>query len=356
MKSRIYGALAAPFRQFWDGFLWWMVRGSVEAVRYRPRHLELVLACGASQPEVPEGLVRWVAEVRTRPAVRQLSGFPHAVVRALAAWAASWFGPTASAVVRWSSGAVAGVADQVGAGTLERPLRARAHPGLLVPHSHVVAVLAVDMRGYSNLTLLLDDTPYLTDLIGDYLSELTKVVESNRGVVFQYTGDGLLALFLPELAGVENSEMFPRLVNEIGAALHQTFDTLRARWQAQWEERGQDGVDVGLGVGLSFGEATIGFIGPLGKKQFGAIGAPVNLAAFLCSEAEPGTVLIDRDSFTRSGATPPEAKLIRLRSKKLRSRVETLRLEYGARRTSGASRWLTVAAPRSPSRESQPAE
>src|SRR5439155_265482 len=82
-----------------------------------------------------------------------------------------------------------------------RRLVARVHPGLLVPHLHVVAVLAVDMRGFSKLTGALEDTQYLAELIEIYLTELTEVVERDRGVVFQYTGDGLLALFLPELAG-----------------------------------------------------------------------------------------------------------------------------------------------------------
>jgi class 3 adenylate cyclase len=56
-------------------------------------------------------------------------------------------------------------------------------------------------------------------------------------------------------------------------------------------------------IGLSFGPATIGF-GPAGKKQFGVIGEPVNLAAFLCSQAYAGSLLVDRDSFVRAGATP----------------------------------------------------
>jgi class 3 adenylate cyclase len=315
--------------KLWDRMVWGLARGSVEAVRYRPNHLSLVMACGCFQPDAPSEVARWVIKIRARPEIRRAFGLPHAVVRVVSSWAARWLGPTASAVLRWSSGAVAAMADEVSASTVEHAFRARAHPGLLVPHLHAVAILAVDMRGFSNLTVALNDTQYLTDLVGEYLTELTAVVERHRGVVFQYTGDGLLGLFLPELAGSTGTQLLQRLVGETCSELHDAFDVLHDSWRADWHARGLRRVDVGLGVGLSYGEATIGFMGPSGKKQFGVIGAPVNLAAFLCSEAESGTVLVDRDTFTRAGTVPPDVKVLRLRSKKLRRRIETVRLEHG---------------------------
>src|SRR5207244_3848901 len=207
---------------------------------------------------------------------------PHRGVRAVAGLAARWLGPTASALVRFSSGAAAAAADRLSAGTVERVLRTRAHPGLLVPHAHDAAVLAVDMRGFSQLTLALDDTPYLAGLLEEYLTALTGVVERHRGLVFQYTGDGLLALFIAELAGGRP------------------------------------------GAGLSYGRVTMGYIGAYGKKQFAALGEPVNLAALLCADAEAGTVLIDRGSFERAGFEPLRARTVRLRSRKLRRHLEAV--------------------------------
>lgn len=317
-------------QKLFDRIVWGMARGTVEAVRYRPNHLALVMACGCSQPDVPSDVARWVIKIRARPEIRQVSGLPHAVVRTVASWASRWLGPTASALVRWTSGAVASLADELGASTVEHAFRARAHPGLLVPHPHAVAVLAVDMRGFSSLTVALNDTQYLTDLVGEYLTELTAVVERHRGVVFQYTGDGLLALFLPELSGSTGTQLLQRLLTETCRELHDGFDALHQHWRVDWAERGLRKVEVGLGVGLSYGNATIGFMGPSGKKQFGVIGSPVNLAAFLCAEAEPGTVLVDRETFARAGSVPPGVRVMRLRSKKLRRRIETVRLEHGS--------------------------
>jgi len=314
---------------------WVTARGAVDAVRYQPRHLDLVVACGASQPEVSASVAHWLVETRAQPVVIRVSRLPHAAVRALAREAARWFGPTASAVIRWFSGATAAAADHAGSLAIEARLRARVHPGLLVPHPHAVAVLAVDMRGFSRLTGALEDTQYLAELVEAYLTELTGVVEQHRGVVFQYTGDGLLALFLPELAGVDGAALLDRLVNQTSPALHGVFDLLYTGWRSEWRAQGRPVVDIGLGAGLSFGRATIGFIGPSGKKQFGAIGEPVNLAAFLGSEASSGTSLVDCASFERAGGLTPPGKVVRLRSRKRHQRVETLRLYHGARAVGG---------------------
>jgi len=316
-----------------DVLVWSAVRGAVDAVRYQPRHLELVIACGVSQPEVPPRLARWAAELSTRPAGGSLV-VSHPLRRA-GAWLTRALGPVPSVLVRWFSGALAAAADHAGAAAIEVPLHARAHPGLLVPHPHVVLVVAVDMRGFSSLTAALDDTQYLADLLGEYLRELTEVVEGHRGLVFQYTGDGLLALFLPELTGLSDGQLLDRVMHQLCPALHRAFDGLHERWRSEWQAGGRDGAEIGLGVGLSFGDATIGFLGPSGKKHFGVIGAPVNLAAFLCSEAEAGVTLVDRESFAHAGATPPQARIVRLRSKKLRRRIEALRLRYGPPRPPG---------------------
>ncbi len=314
-----------------DRLAWGAARRAVDLVRYKPRQLDLVLACSAVQPDFPTPVARWLVDARAWPRVRRATELPHGLVRLVAAGAARWFGPTASALVRWSSGAVAAAADHAGATTLQRPLRARPHPGMLVPHPHHVAVVAIDIRGFSNLTRALHDTQYLADLIGEYLTEMTEVVEHQRGVVFQYTGDGLLALFLPELAGVDAGTMLDRLAHDTGGELHARFDALAERWRAEWRDAGREVPSIGLGVGVSFGRVTVGLLGPSGKKQFGAIGEPVNQAAYLCSQAPAGTVVVERDAFTRAGAPVPAARLVRLRSKKRHQRIDTVWLHCGAR-------------------------
>ena len=317
-------------RRNWEDLMdrvsWSAARGAVEAVRYEPRYLDLLLACGVSQPDLPSGLGRWLVRMRRAPFYLSASSVPHALVGRVAAVAGRSFGPTGSALVRWFSGAAAAAADRASGAAVDRRLRARVHPGLLVPHTHTVVILAVDMRGFSALTRVLHDTQYLADLVGEYLTELTEVVERHRGVVFQYTGDGLLALFLPELAGVEPAELLGSVARDVGADLNASFDRLHEGWRTEWIATGREGAKIGLGIGASFGRATIGFIGPAGKKQFGVIGEPVNVAAYLCSTAAAGTMLVDRDSFVRAGSALPEGQVVRLRSRKPHQRFDAVRV------------------------------
>jgi len=321
---RVRGRVETVLRAFG----WQMTRAGVEAVRFRPRQLDLTLACGVHQQGTAAPVARWLVERRHHPKVLGLALLPHAALRAVATQVASWFGPTASALVRWLGGAVAGAADAMGAGALERSLSLRATPGWLVPHQHVVAVVAVDMRGFSALTRELHDTQYLAELIGEYLTALTKVVEGHRGVVFDYTGDGLLALFLPELVGSAPAPMLDDLTTGFAGELHATFRGLYARWAAEWHARGREHVRIGLGSGLGFGPATIGFLGASGKKHFGVVGEPVNMAAYLCSQAPAGTLLVDRNVFARAGGTPPDGRTLRLRSKKPHQRITAVRLSF----------------------------
>ena len=238
-------------------------------------------------------------------------------------------------MLRWWLGVVAGIADRAVGSTLERLVVAAPHPSLLVPHVHQVAILAIDMRGFSQLTRELDDSQYLADLISEYLTCLTTIVEGDRGVIFQYTGDGLLAAFLPEIAGVEMGPLLERLTRRMTPALHVAFERLRARWENDWAARGVPRAPIGLGIGLSVGAATIGFLGPIGKKQLSVIGEPVNTAAYLCAQASAGAVLIDRVSFETAGITPPDARTTRLRSKKPHQRIDVICLR-GRTRTGWA--------------------
>src|SRR5206468_4031321 len=128
-------------------------------------------ASHAGRPRVWPSVARWLVGTRAQPAVVRASRLPHAAVRAIARQAARWFGPTGSALVRFFSGAIAAAADHAGSLAIETRLRARVHPGLLVPHPHAVAVLALDMRGFSKLTGALEDTQYLAQLIEVYLTE-----------------------------------------------------------------------------------------------------------------------------------------------------------------------------------------
>ncbi len=303
--------------RIWNDLSFVTASGAVDAVRYQPRRL--IFTGGRRLAALPGPGPAAVGHVS-----RGVDGAIDQLVRRIG----ERLGPDAEAFARWSFGAATGVIDQVGASAIdELGFGDRLAPGMLKPHLHTVGVLVLDMRGFSKLTVTLDDSQYLTDRIDEYLSEMTRVVERHRGVVFDYTGDGLLALFLPELTRKKDDELLAHLAGPVSTELHAAFRELYDRWRADWKATARAGAEIGLGVGITYGPATIGLMGPTGKKYFGIVGPPVNLAAYLCSQALPGTALIDEAAFMRTGASPPPGhKVIRLKSEKLHQRIETIRI------------------------------
>jgi class 3 adenylate cyclase len=237
----------------------------------------------------------------------------------------------AGALVQWSGGAVGRATDRLSAQMVHHLMRRQAHPGMLVPHRHEVAVVAVDMRGFSRLTSELHDTQYLAQLVSQYQTVLTTAIERHHGLVFQYTGDGLLAVFLREITGLASDAMLDRLVTRALPDLHDDFIRLYRDWRVEWRAAGVRINRIALGSGLSLGEVTLGIMGPPGKEHVGVLGEPVNVAAFLCSQAPGGTLLVDRGSFARAGAPEPRAEVRRLRSKKPHQRMAGLLLRPAGR-------------------------
>ncbi len=289
---------------------------------------------------MPPAIARWVTSEHTLPATERAGGVPYRLLRKATRMAEHLFGPVGSALTRSFSAAFVGSLDRAAAQVLTLPLAGGAHPSILVPHLHDVAVVAIDMRGFSNLTGVLDDSQYLAGAIGEYLTMLTSIVERHGGVVYQYTGDGLLAVFLPEVTGQDSAAMLSSVVTDTARELHAEFDALYEHWREEWKRAGRPDSRIGLGIGVSYGRATIGLLGPMGKKQFGVVGEPINLAAFLCSQALSGVLLVEHASFERAGTAPPEGRRIRLRSKKRHQRIDALSVPYGraATRRSGRRR------------------
>ncbi len=302
--------------RWWNDLSFRAARDAVGAVRYEPRRIVLAGGRGLDELKVSQAA----------PTVARIAHGLDAVAERVSVAAGSSLGATAEAWVRWFTGAAGGLIDNVGAAAIDDlPIPGAVSPRMLKPHLHTVGVLVVDMRGFSKLTLALSDPEELTGKIEEYLAELTRVVEEHGGVVFQYTGDGLLALFLPELTRLDGRQLVEHLIGPMSTDLHRSFRGLQERWRNEWQEGGRSIPKIGLGVGVTYGPGTIGMMGPAGRKYFGIVGSPVNQAAFLCSKARAGMTLIDEATLIANGAARPKgSRRIRLKSEKLHQRIATI--------------------------------
>lgn len=148
-------------------------------------------------------------------------------------------------------------------------------------------LLFSDIRGFTALSEHLAPQEVVA-IINHYLDLQTRIIRQHGGDIDKFVGDEIMATF-------EGEDDLKRAL-EAGVAVQQVIaqeNKLRAKAQQ---------VTVNVGIGLNRGEVIVGNMGSHDRMDFTSIGAAVNLAARLCSEAAPGEVLIQQSLFNQSAS------------------------------------------------------
>lgn len=133
-----------------------------------------------------------------------------------------------------------------------------------------VAVLFVDLRGFTALCVDLDPCEVVTDL-NAWLHEVVEVVQQERGTVDKYIGDCVMAVF-----GMVETEG-----NEASRCLR-TAARIVDRMKEFNDERVRAGMkEMHYGVGAHYGMGIVGSMGGAGRLQYTVIGDVVNRASRL---------------------------------------------------------------------------
>jgi class 3 adenylate cyclase len=151
-----------------------------------------------------------------------------------------------------------------------------------------LSVLFCDLRGFTALTERIDPQT-LQQMINSFLANMVAGVQSLGGMVEQFAGDGLMAIFGAPL---------PQEDHCLRAALSaMEMQERHGRWMA---EQAQDGMpSLPLGVGFASGPVVVGNIGTRERLHYTALGHTTNLASRLCGIASPGEILTTADSWRR---------------------------------------------------------
>jgi adenylate cyclase len=80
-----------------------------------------------------------------------------------------------------------------------------------------------------------------------------------------------------------------------------------ARLNSEWAQQGRPSLTIGIGINR--GEVFAGNIGSARRLEYTVIGDAVNVAARLCSEAQPGEILIAEPLYTALRLPPPVSPL-----------------------------------------------
>jgi adenylate cyclase len=183
------------------------------------------------------------------------------------------------------------MAELVRTGELKRFLPHQVAEGLLAGQlspaegfeRRKLTLLFADMVGFTDLSDTLEPEE-LSEVLNEYLREMTAVAVSHRGTLDNYIGDGLMVIF--------GAPIFDEEAVQAWAAVQAAFEMkIRAEeLTAAIRERGIP-ADLRVRVGVNTGHCTVGVFGSDVLRAYKAVGFAVNVAARLQSEAEPGTVL-----------------------------------------------------------------
>ena len=142
------------------------------------------------------------------------------------------------------------------------------HPESLSGQLREVTLLFADLQGFTSLAeSLAPDACYR--LLEDVMEALTTAVVDQAGLVVDYFGDGLLAMWNAPLDQPQHADLACRAVQVMFAALPQV--------SAKWHSTLQSALE--LGVGIHTGDVLVGNAGTRSRLKYGPRGANVNLAS-----------------------------------------------------------------------------
>jgi adenylate cyclase len=148
-----------------------------------------------------------------------------------------------------------------------------------------ISVLFADVRGSTGIAESTSSAEFRR-LLQRFYGVAAGAIDRNGGVIDKFLGDGVMALFVPVIAGTNHAERSILAAREI----------LQEIESSDLPRHG-----VRIGIGLQSGNAFVGVLGAQDKLDFSALGDTVNVAARLGSVAGPGELLVSRETWTRAG-------------------------------------------------------
>jgi adenylate cyclase len=131
-----------------------------------------------------------------------------------------------------------------------------------------VSVLMSDLRGFTTLSERLPPQ-VVSEMMNDYFTAMVDVILARRGLVQDFIGDAIMAVYGAPLDDPEHCWHAARTAVEMHAAL----ETLNRRWEAQG--RGP----LAMGIAVHTGDAFAGTLGAPRKKKYAVLGDTVNLTS-----------------------------------------------------------------------------
>ncbi|MCX5798225.1 MAG: adenylate/guanylate cyclase domain-containing response regulator [Proteobacteria bacterium] len=164
-------------------------------------------------------------------------------------------------------------------------------PAQLQPRLSHITILFSDIRGFTQLSSRTPPGELASLLNKHYFHPMSEIIIKHRGMIDKYIGDSIMALFGAPVYQEKHEE------NAVKCAIEMIEKT---------EDINQG---LGIGIGISTGYAVTGIFGCISKKEYTALGMPVNIAARLQKLANAGEIIISEETKARLDNKIPFKKM-----------------------------------------------
>lgn len=156
-------------------------------------------------------------------------------------------------------------------------------------HRKKLTVFFSDIAGFTETADRLESEE-LTQLLNQYLTEMSRIALDHGATIDKYVGDAILIFFGdPESRGIKVDAL---ACVKMAIAMRDRMRDLEAIWRDMGIER-----PLKCRIGINTGFCTVGNFGSDDRMDYTIIGGGVNLASRLESAATPGDILVSYETY-----------------------------------------------------------
>lgn len=159
-------------------------------------------------------------------------------------------------------------------------------------------LLFTDIRGFTPISERLGPEN-LFGWLNEYMDAMAATIARHGGILKQYIGDGIMAVFGAPVVRSTREEMAQDAANAVRCALEMGVEL--ERLNAEWAQRGLP--PIGIRAGINTGPVMSGSLGGAGRLEYAVIGDTVNTASRLESFGGNEAVIVSDCRVLISDAT-----------------------------------------------------
>ena len=143
-----------------------------------------------------------------------------------------------------------------------------------------VTILMADIRGFTTISEQLSPQS-VVKLLNNYLGSMADIIMAHSGIVDEFIGDAILALFGAPVTSEHDRENAIRCALAMQSGMH----------EVNLRNSAQGLPNIEMGIGLNTGEVVAGNIGSATRAKYGVVGHAVNVTSRIEDQTGPGEIL-----------------------------------------------------------------